>query len=211
MWTPTHVFERLHERYGFERRVRVLAGRLAELVPPGASVLDVGCGSGDVAATMLATRPDIHVEGLDVLVRPSTRIPVRAFDGVRLPHAHASVDVVMFVDVLHHADDPVALLAEGARVARHAIVLKDHLADGLLAVPTLRFMDEVGNRRHGVRLPFNYLDRAAWHRAFERIGLGVDRWTERVPVHPFPANLVFRDSLHVIARLTPSTRRGSEA
>ena len=54
-------------------------------------------------------------------------MPVTAFDGRVIPMAARSVDVVTMFDVLHHADDPPALLAEAARVARTCVVLKDHV------------------------------------------------------------------------------------
>ena len=67
----------------------------------------------------------------------------------------------MIVDVLHHAGDPEALLAEAARVAR-TVVVKDHFCDGVAAYPALRFMDWIANAVHGVRLPYNYLSLPQW-------------------------------------------------
>ena len=71
-------------------------------------------------------------------------------------HPDASFDVVMFVDVLHHTDDPLLLLQEAQRVGK-IILVKDHFRKGFLAGPTLRFMDWVGNAHHGVVLPYNDL------------------------------------------------------
>lgn len=48
-------------------------------------------------------------------------------------------------------------LKEAARVARHCIVIKDHTVTGVLARPTLRLMDLVGNAPHDVVLTYNYL------------------------------------------------------
>ena len=79
----------------------------------------------------------------------------------------------MLVDVLHQTDDPMNLLREAVRVARQAIVIKDHLLQGAFAYPTLRFMDWVGNARHGVALPYNYWTPAEWHGAFDKLGLAV--------------------------------------
>jgi hypothetical protein len=93
------------------------------------------------------------------------------------------------------------LLAEAARVARRAVVIKDHLREGLLADATLRFMDRVGNRRHGVALPHNYWTRDRWREAFQRCGLAVDRWSERLGLYPWPAAWVFDRSLHFVARM----------
>ena len=64
----------------------------------------------------------------------------------------------MFCDVLHHAEEPVEIIREAVRVARHCVVIKDHLVQGLFARRTLRLMDFVGNAPHGIVLPYNYLD-----------------------------------------------------
>ena len=151
-----NVMERVHEGYVVSRRARVLCRHLSEVIPSSARVLDVGCGDGLLTALVGQQRPDLTLEGMDVLVRPSARIPVRSFDGRVLPYGRASIDVVLFIDTLHHAEDPMGLLREGVRVARRALVIKDHTCDGLLARPTLRLMDEVGNARHGVALPHTY-------------------------------------------------------
>jgi SAM-dependent methyltransferase len=90
---------------------------------------------------------DVLVEGIDVPVRNKTSIPVKRFDGARIPDPDASFDVVMFVDALHHTADPVVLLGEAKRVTRTAIVIKGRTCDGLLVDPRLRLMDWVGNAR----------------------------------------------------------------
>lgn len=195
------ALDRVHDGYVLERRMRVIAGHLAVLVPPHGRVLDVGSGDGAIAHELMRQRPDVHAEGIDVLIRGATRIPVRHFDGRRIPAGDRSVDTVMLVDVLHHTDDPIALLVEAARVARGSVVIKDHLADAPLARPTLAFMDRVGNLRHGVRLPHRYLRRAEWDEAFERAGLRIDAWLSRLGLYPAPASWLFDRSLHFAARL----------
>lgn len=193
----------LHGRLVFSRRVRVLAEHLAAQLPRGSRVLDVGCGDGQIDAAILKQRPDVSIEGVDVLVRPETHIPVTAFDGHSLPFPDASFDIVQFVDVLHHTDDPMVLLREAKRVAKQGIVLKDHGKDGFLAGPTLRFMDWVGNAHHGVRLPYNYWPLARWRTAFRDLGLKTATWIDQPGLYPFPASLAFERKLHFITRLEP--------
>lgn len=190
-----------HERLVYGRRIDVLARHLVELLPRDGSVLDVGSGDGLLASTVEAERRDLRMFGVDVLVRPQTHIPVRQFDGVLLPFADDAFDIVMMVDVLHHADDQRALLAEVARVAKRAVVIKDHRADGFLAAPTLRFMDWVGNARHGVALPYAYWSSDRWAKELEKAGLRVTTERARLGLYPWPASMLFERRLHFIAVL----------
>jgi SAM-dependent methyltransferase len=192
---------RLHGGFIHTRRVTVLARHLALILPPNALVLDVGCGDGVLAALLSERRPDIRVEGVDVMVREHTAIPVRRFDGVRIPYDDKSVDVVLMVDVLHHTDDPNVLLRESTRVARAGVLIKDHVRAGFAARLTLRGMDWVGNARHGVRLPYNYWSRAEWDSSFDQLGLVVRRWHSALHLYPAPASWLFDRSLHFIAEL----------
>lgn len=196
--------ERIHGGYVFDRRVRVLAGHLAEALPRDACVLDVGCGDGAMAMALLQKRPDLTIEGIDVLLRDETHVPVTKFDGVSIPREDQSVDVVLFVDVLHHTADPTVLLREAKRVASKAVVIKDHARDGFLAGATLRFMDWVGNARHGVALPYNYWPERRWREAFAELGLEVDSWTAKLGLYPGPAGWLMDRSLHFVARLKRS-------
>lgn len=198
------VLDSVHGGYVHARRVRVLARHLADLVPAGPGrVLDVGCGDGRLAALLRELRPELEVEGIDVLVREGTPIPVKLFDGRKLPLADGAADVVTFVDVLHHTEDPLVLLKEAARVARRAVVLKDHLCQGLLARPTLRFMDWVGNARHGVVLPYNYQTPRQWAAHFAAAGLVVAEERTRLGLYPAWADWAFGRSLHTVTRLEP--------
>ncbi|TMA06848.1 MAG: class I SAM-dependent methyltransferase [Deltaproteobacteria bacterium] len=192
---------RIHGGYVHNRRVRVLGNHLVELIPKAARVLDVGCGDGLLAHLLMEKRPDIRVKGVDVLVRCHTHIPVDQFDGKVIPYADASFDVSMFVDVLHHTEDPVFLLREAMRVTRAAIVIKDHTRNGLLAGPTLRLMDLIGNARHGVAIPYNYWHRQQWFEAFSTLDLTVGAWKQDLGLYPLPANWIFGRSLHFVARL----------
>ncbi len=189
-----------HERFVHRRRVERLGARIAALLPDGARAVDVGCGDGRIARAISERRPDVRMVGLEVSARPHTAIPVVEFDGIAIPFANDAFDVAILIDVVHHAVDPDALLAEARRVASFGLVVKDHLLQGPLAGPTLRFMDRIGNARHGVDLPFNYWPRARWEEAFARLRLRTDRWDGRLGLYPFPASLLFERSLHFLAR-----------
>jgi SAM-dependent methyltransferase len=196
--------ERLHGSYVHSRRVRVLCAHLASIIPERSTTLDVGCGDGLLAHLIAQRRPDVEMTGLDTLVRNESHIPVRSFDGRVIPYDAASCDTVMFVDVLHHTDDPMILLREAARVARKSIVIKDHLREGWLAGPTLRMMDWVGNAPHGVTLTYNYWPLQRWRDAFETLHLKIGVWKDRLDLYPRAIDWMCGRSLHYIARLDVS-------
>jgi SAM-dependent methyltransferase len=196
-----NLLEHIHGGYLSNRRIRVLSSLLAELIPPHARVLDVGSGDGLLAHAIQQNRSDLELRGVDVLVRRHTYIPIEWFDGKWIPYGDASFDIVMFVDVLHHTDDPGLLLREAVRVARKALLIKDHTLTGILAGPTLRLMDRVGNARHGVALPFNYWTQEQWLEAFAALGLNISAWKSNLGLYIWPSKWIFERSLHFVAQL----------
>ena len=104
--------------------------------PGPVSLLDVGSGSGDLAALardLLRSReydPRALVLDLDptalTLARADGLVAVRA-DALRLPFADASIDLVSAVKFAHHFHGPslARLLREMARVARHRVLVLD--------------------------------------------------------------------------------------
>lgn len=81
-------------------------------LPPGSTVLDLGCGSSPYRGAFGAVeylRADLgRVEGLDLVVGDDGSVP--------LPDD--SVDLVLSTQVLEHTDDPQAYVEECARVLK---------------------------------------------------------------------------------------------
>jgi SAM-dependent methyltransferase len=193
------ILERLHASAVFSRRAQVLARDLACVLPPGRCV-DVGSGSGLIGKAIAESRPELLLEGFDVLLRPDQAIPTQLFDGRSLPLPDDSRESVLLVDVLHHAEDPGLLLRECARVAP-VVVVKDHLFGTRFDERLLAFMDWVGNRPHGVVLPYTYFDRASWSGVVAKAGL-TEATRNLVPdLYAFPFSLLFGQDLHFISRL----------
>ena len=194
-----NVAVRAHRKIVMGRRVRQISKNITELIPDDVvSVLDVGAGTGEMAQAVNNLRPELTFSGVDVYIRPKTFIPIVEYDGYRLPFDDASFDAVMTVDVLHHCNDPVSLLKECARVSNRWVLIKDHVSDSVYDEKILKFMDWVGNRSHGVVLPYNYLSSSDWNSAFEKVGLESVKKVKELNLYPMPFDIIFGGSLHCL-------------
>lgn len=196
-----NLLDQVHEAYVYGRRIRRLSALLSEMIPPGSSLLDVGCGDGKLARSLQLRRPDLRIEGVEVLLRKHTWIPVTNFDGKRLPYGDSGFDGVMLIDVLHHTPDPRLLLREALRVSRRWLVLKDHVLQGPYAGLRLRFMDYVGNARHAVALPYHYLSREEWSELRRVLDLQIAAEVKQLGLYPWPFDYLFGGNLHFLALL----------
>ncbi len=88
-------------------------------------ILEIGCGAGQFIRAIKKLRPELVCYGCDISNEAITKAKF-ANDGVdyslceakKLPYADGSVDAVLVFDVLEHAEDPNALIAEIRRVLK---------------------------------------------------------------------------------------------
>jgi methionine biosynthesis protein MetW len=101
---------------------------IAELVPAGARVLDLGCGNGELLAT-LRDRKGCSGYGIEIadanvaacVARGVNVIQLNLEDGLSL-FDDQSFDVVLQLDTLQHLRGTERMLRETARVGRSGIV-----------------------------------------------------------------------------------------
>ena len=157
------------------------------------SIVDIGCGAGSVTSLLRAqghivTPLDVRAQSLTAEVTPLL------FDGGHVPFAALHFDVALLLTVLHHANDPDALLAEAARVAKCVCVIEDTYSNRAQRALTLA-TDSIVNfefRGH----PHNNRSDSEWRAAFARLRLRVkhsDNW----PVAAF-----YRQSLYLLEPAT---------
>lgn len=113
-------------RAAFHRRLRRRAGHLAARIAPhlptGATVLDIGSGTGHNAEA-LRTRGTLRCAEADVVDFHVVGDGPVLFDGTRLPFADRVFDACLLAFVLSYTDDPAALLREAGRVASHRVLV----------------------------------------------------------------------------------------
>jgi ubiquinone/menaquinone biosynthesis C-methylase UbiE len=132
----TNVVGNFYDKYGTRNPVArlLMRGFLAavrELYVDARArtVLEVGCGEGHLAQVLFASasRPDRFVASDVDLARVRSdldpAIEVVRASAYQLPFADRSFELVLCCEVLEHLDDPVAALAEVARVASSRVLL----------------------------------------------------------------------------------------
>lgn len=101
---------------------------VAEYTTPTSIFIDVGAGLGEssikakeVGAKVLAI--DVSSQALKHIREQDQSVLAVEADGLCLPVASDSADVISMWEILEHTDDPARLLSEAYRVLKHAGVL----------------------------------------------------------------------------------------
>ena len=132
---------------------------LAQLVPEGARVLDLGCGDGAMLAHLQATRGcsgyGVEIDDANVLAcvkRGVNVIQLNLEQGLAL-FDDASFDVVLQIDTLQHLRNAEVMLHETVRVGRVGIVAFPNFAHWPNRLSVL-----LGRMPVTKRLPYQWYD-----------------------------------------------------
>jgi len=193
----------IHRNVVWDYRIRALMKHMCPLLQDKGFLrgLDVGAGSGQIAALISNVCPNVKIAGIDVLVRKDTSIDVTKYDGRKIPFDDKSFDFTMLIDVLHHAEDPMLLLNECARVSRGFVLIKDHMSENWWDGILLHFMDWFGNIADGVELRYNFFSEDKWMEIFSRSHLRAEEMVKPINMYSFPFSFIFSGRLHFLARL----------
>ena len=150
---------------------------LAELVPVGARVLDLGCGDGTMLAHLQQTRGctgyGIEIDDANVLAcvqRGVNVIQLNLDEGLAM-FDDASFDVVLQLDTLQHLRNAEVMLRETVRVGRVGIIAFPNFAHWPNRLSVLR-----GRMPVTKRLPYQWYDtpniRVGTHADLQTLALG---------------------------------------
>ena len=139
--------------------VSVVGQALAELVPAGSRVLDLGCGDGALLAHLQATRGctgyGIEIDDANVLAcvqRGVNVIQLNLDEGLSM-FEDASFDVVLQIDTLQNLRNAEVMLRETVRVGQLGIVAFPNFAHWPNRLSVLR-----GRMPVTRRLPYQWYD-----------------------------------------------------
>jgi ubiquinone/menaquinone biosynthesis C-methylase UbiE len=184
-----------------------MALEIANIIPKGATVLDVGCGNGFIAHH-LTCMLRASVVGIDVSQTTEARIPYLRYDGRHLPVRDQTFDVVLLCYVLHHAQNCSLVLAEIRRVMKTAglVVVYEDMPSGGWNQAVCWVHDRKWRERSG---PCTFRLASGWRRLFHAEGFQViyerqlSRW--RNLAHPVSRKLFILELSETDPQITQIT------
>jgi SAM-dependent methyltransferase len=191
-------------------RLTQLAGAVARHTGTGARVLDLGCGTGELARHLAAA--GLRVSGCDIsgqmLGRAAGSDPAQAVEWVKLdpgwrtlPFGPAGFDAVIAASVLEYVDSPGRVIRECARMLRpggvllftvpdpaHPVRWLESAAGAVARIPPVRAAAAGWPRadRYVSYLEISQQRHGAgwWHAAAARAGLTPLRQPDEAAAHP---------------------------
>jgi len=163
----------------YRGNVLELMGKVLSDLPPFERALDFGAGDGWFAREVARRGWVREVVPVDVQRREGGFVEPTLYDGRTLPFADRAFPLVYSIDVLHHAPDPEAALAEVLRCTGEYLLLKDHTYRSKAGYLTLCVLDELGNRRFGIPSRYRYQHEWSWMPLMARAGFALQSF-----IHP---------------------------
>jgi len=121
------IFQKLYQKSAHK-----MCLECEEFIKNKSKILDIGCGSAIVANTFQSFF-DTEVIGVDVIDRRIFPIAFSLINGERISFPDNSFDNILIAYTLHHSQDPIALLKEAKRIAKHRIFIYEDLPEDFLS------------------------------------------------------------------------------
>lgn len=201
------VRENSYARYREDAISKEIASLLLETMQDSAVSqligLDIGSGNGAMARRVeTATEGGALIQGIDLSThRYCAKSGASTYNGTLLPFQDHAFDFALLIDVLHHTSNPLSLLSEASRVARHFVIVKDHAYEHRHEFMLLSFMDLIGNLGYGNSHHGAYKKETEWHELFQSCRLVPQKMIRELHIYPFPFSVAIRPELNFVALL----------
>ena len=156
----------------YRKAAKRMCFQCKDFIKKRSKILDLGCGSG-IVGKEFEKFFNADLLGIDIEDKRVEKIPFRIFDGFKIPFPDNYFDLTLISYVLHHAQDPEALLKEAKRVSKKIIIFED-LPKGLLS--KLRcFLHQTSYNLFFQRKKqkFNFKTKEEWEKIFKENGLKI--------------------------------------
>ncbi|MBI2653415.1 class I SAM-dependent methyltransferase [Candidatus Woesearchaeota archaeon] len=151
--------------------------------------LDIGAGRCYIAKE-IQVKNNVKVTCLDVKDLSQTDMKVVVYDGKNMPFKNNQFNSALIAYVLHHCEEPLAVLKEAIRVCKGNIVIFEDTKPS----PITNAMDFLSNRLRGVETPFKFKTEKEWLGIFKKLNLkivAVKHNVEREWFYPFVEHTMF--------------------
>lgn len=183
----------------YRRAGLAMSKELAPYIGAGNRVLDLGCGTGIIGATLAQTLK-ASITGTDVRDIRETNIPFVPTDGQQLPFPDNTFDVILISYVLHHIEEVETLLQEARRVCRGIVIVYEDTPRNLFHRASCFLHGFSYGSLFGINKKCKFRTRREWLSLFQKLHLALLR----------TGDIGFFNPIHITARslfiLTPDSR-----
>ena len=154
-------------KYLYKKRAIYYANLVSPYIKKGERVLDVGAGTGFISKIL---SKKARVTLLDIKDYNQTDLPLRIYDGKKIPFKNKSFDTILLLTVLHYAPNTEKFLKEIKRVA-NKIIIVDDVYETKFGKFIVNLNDSVVSNTVGIFTKFNFLKDKEFKTMFEKYGL----------------------------------------
>ena len=171
----------------YRRAARKMCQEAAKFIQKGSKILDIGCGSGIIAKNFQEFF-QAELIGIDIQDKRIFPINFQIINSYHYPFPDNSFDTVLINYVLHHSDDPAALLNEAKRVAKDKIIIYEDLPEGFVSRLFCKIHGKVFDKFFENPSKTSFTTEKQWEEVFEKIKLNVI-FKKRIINFPVKQNL----------------------
>lgn len=134
------------------------------------NTIDIGSGNGMVAHYLQEKK--YQITALDVAdLSIHKNIKTIVYDGQKMPFKNKEFNTGLILTVLHHTDNPEAILKEAQRVCKRLIIIED-IYNNIIQQYMTYAMDTIVNFGHS-NMTYQNKNDIEWKTTFKQLGLKV--------------------------------------